>query len=355
MTMLYRALCERGHEVLLVSFKRQYPRWLFPGRSDKDPSKKPLKVEAKYFLDPLNPLTWWQTARFIQKEAPDGLVMQWWVPYWAPTFASIALWVRRFTSSKVLFICHNVLPHERGSFDKLLAKLALRQGHFFIVHSEKDFKELRTLLPNAIIQKTVLPIYDAFVSWKIAEDEAKRTLGIDGNALLFFGLVREYKGLKYLLSAMPKVIERIKAHLLIVGEFWEDKKPYLEMIKELGISSYVSIVDKYVPNEELGLYFSAADVVVLPYVDSTQSAVIQLAYGFEKPVITTDVGGLAEVVKDGETGLIVPSRDSMALAEAIVRYFERGLTSLFTANIRAKKESFSWDKLRRLIEGICRG
>jgi glycosyltransferase involved in cell wall biosynthesis len=110
-----------------------------------------------------------------------------------------------------------------------------------------------------------------------------------------------------------------------------------------------------VPNEELGLYFSAADVVVLPYVDSTQSAVIQLAYGFEKPVITTDVGGLAEVVKDGETGLIVPSRDSAALAEAIVRYFERGLSSLFTANIRARKESFSWDKLRRLIEGICRG
>jgi glycosyltransferase involved in cell wall biosynthesis len=180
-------------------------------------------------------------------------------------------------------------------------------------------------------------------------------LGIDGNTLLFFGLVREYKGLKYLLSAMPKVIERMKAHLLIVGEFWEDKKHYLEMIKGLGIGSYVSIVDKYVPNEELGLYFSAADVVVLPYVDSTQSAVIQLAYGFEKPVITTDVGGLTEVVKDGETGLIVPSRDSMALAEAIVRYFERGLDSLFTANIRAKKEGFSWDKLRRLIEGICRG
>jgi glycosyltransferase involved in cell wall biosynthesis len=314
-----------------------------------------IKVEAKYFLDPLNPLTWWKTARFIQKEAPDVLVMQWWVPYWAPTFASIALWVRRFTSSKVLFICHNVLPHERGGFDKLLAKLTLRQGHFFIVHSEKDFKELKTLLPNAIIQKTVLPIYDAFVSWKIRGDEAKGMLGIDGNTLLFFGLVREYKGLKYLLSAMPKVIERMKAHLLIVGEFWEDKKHYLEMIKGLGISSYVSIVDKYVPNEELGLYFSAADVVVLPYVDSTQSAVIQLAYGFEKPIITTDVGGLAEVVKDGETGLIVPSRDSMALAEAIVRYFERGLGSLFTANIRARKERFSWDKLRQLIEGICQG
>lgn len=351
-TLLYQHLGV-AHEVKLYSFKRQYPAFLFPGRTDKDPSRSPLQADCEYLLDPSNPLTWLETFRRIRKEQPDVLILQWWVPYWAPAFVSIAGLVRRFTATRVMFICHNVFPHERSAIDRALIRLTLTEGQFFIVQSEKDLNDLKRLLPRAQVRRTAHPIYEALaLDRMMTAEEAKSELGLEGRGLLFFGFVREYKGLKYLLRAMPQVMERIDAHLLVVGEFWDDKAPYLKLIEELGIAPAVTIVDRYIPNEELGLYFSAADVVVLPYVDATQSGVAQLAYGFGKPVITTLVGGIPEVVKNGETGLLVPPQDSEALGEAIVRYFEEDLAGKFTPNIRAQVQAgaFSWEALVHLIE-----
>jgi glycosyltransferase involved in cell wall biosynthesis len=338
------------HEVKLYSFKRQYPAFLFPGRTDKDPSRSPLRADCEYLLDPSNPLTWLETFRRIKGDRPDVLILQWWVPYWALTFASIAFLVRRFTSTRVLFICHNVLPHEGSAIDRLSAKLALGQAHYFIVQSQRDWVDLKTLLPDAEARKTALPIYDAFPSEIMESALAKKSLGLDGPVMLFFGFVRQYKGLEYLLRAMPEVLRNVQVKLLIVGEFWEDRKTYLEAIEELGLQGNVVIMDRYVPNEEVGLYFSAADVVVLPYVDATQSAIVSLAYAFDKPVITTDVGGLPEVVRDGETGLVVPPRDDKALAEAIVHFFAEGLASHFRRGIQACRNTLSWKQLVDLIE-----
>jgi len=352
-TLLYHHL-KAAHEVKLYSFKRQYPAFLFPGRTDKDPSRVPLRADCEYLLDPSNPLTWLQTFQRIKRDRPDMLILQWWVPYWALTFASLAFLVRKFTPIRVLFICHNVLPHEESAIDRFSARMTLSQGHCFIVQSERDLRDLRGLLPEAEIKKTVLPIYDAFQAEVMDAALAKKSLGFDGPVILFFGFVRKYKGLKYLIQAMPEVLRSVGAKLLIVGEFWEDKKPYLQLIEELGIAQAVIIVDRYVPNEELGLYFSAADVVVLPYVDATQSAIVSLAYAFDRPVITTAVGGLPEVVSDGETGFIVPPRDSQAMAAAIVRYFEEDCASRFTANLRVRKNTLSWEGLIHLIEDISR-
>jgi glycosyltransferase involved in cell wall biosynthesis len=205
-------------------------------------------------------------------------------------------------------------------------------------------------LPDAEARKTALPIYDAFPSEIMESALAKKSLGLDGPVMLFFGFVRQYKGLEYLIRAMPEVLRNVQVKLLIVGEFWEDKEPYLEAIEELGLQGNVVIMDRYVPNEEVGLYFSAADVVVLPYVDATQSAIVSLAYAFDKPVITTDVGGLPEVVSDGETGFIVPPSDSEALAKAIVKYFERDFASRLAANVKARKNALSWEGIVGLIE-----
>ena len=351
-------LCQHlraAHEVKFYSFKRQYPALLFPGRTDKDPSRSPLRADCEYLLDAWNPLTWLETFRRIKEYRPDALIFQWWVPYWAPAFASIAGFARRFTASRVVFICHNVFPHERSVVDRALVRLALTQGQFFIVQSEKDLHDLKRLLPVAQVRKTAHPIYEALaLAGTLTTEEAQRQLGLEGNVLLFFGFVREYKGLEYLLKAMPKVMGRLDAHLLIVGEFWDDKSSYLKLIEELGIAQAVTIVDRYIPNEELGLYFSAADVVVLPYVDATQSGVTKLAYGFEKPVITTSVGGIPEIVKNGETGLIVPPQDSEALGEAIVRYFEEDLGARLILNIGAQVQegAFSWERLVHLIENL---
>jgi glycosyltransferase involved in cell wall biosynthesis len=210
--------------------------------------------------------------------------------------------------------------------------------------------DLKTLLPDAEARKTALPLYDAFPSEVIESALAKKSLGLDGPVMLFFGFVRQYKGLEYLIRAMPQVLRSVQVKLLIVGEFWEDKEPYLKTIEELRLQGHIVVVDQYVPNEEVGLYFSAADVVVLPYVDATQSAIVSLAYAFDKPVITTDVGGLPEVVSDGETGFIVPPRDNEALAAAIVNYFEGDFASRMAANVKARKNALSWEGLVRLIE-----
>jgi glycosyltransferase involved in cell wall biosynthesis len=353
-TLLYQHL-GAAHEVKLYSFKRQYPARLFPGRTDRDPSRSPLRADCEYLLDPSNPLTWLETFRRIKGDRPDALILQWWVPYWAPAFTSIAFLVRKFTPIRVLFICHNVMPHEGSAIDRLSAKLTLGQGHCFIVQSQKDWGNLKRLLPEAEARKAVLPIYDAFSSEVMESALAKKTLGLDGPVILFFGFIRQYKGLEYLIRAMPEVLRSFQVKLLIVGEFWEDKEPYLKTIEELGLQGDAVVVDRYVPNEEVGLYFSAADLVVLPYVDATQSAIVSLAYAFDKPVITTDVGGLAEVVKDGATGLIVPPQDSAALAQSVIRYFEEDLGRKFVPNIRVQMagDILSWNRLVRLIEEVC--
>jgi glycosyltransferase involved in cell wall biosynthesis len=351
-TLLYQHL-SAVHETKLYSFKRQYPSFLFPGRTDKDPSGSPLQVPCEYLLDPLNPLTWLETFRRTQRERPDAVIIQWWVPYWALALASVAFLLRRFTPVKVVFICHNIVPHEGSIVDTFLTRLALAQGQYFILQSEKDLSDLKALLPHAQAVRTVLPLYDTY-QWEVMEEAAaKAALGLAGPVVLFFGFVRKYKGLEYLIRALPQVLRNLPAQLLIVGEFWEDRDAHLEMIEKLGLQQHVTVVDRYVPNEEIGLYFSAADVVVLPYVDATQSAVISLAYAFDKPVITTDVGGLPEVVTDGETGFVVPPRDHAALAAAIVKYFQGDYAPRFTANVKARKDALSWLGLVHLIEDFA--
>ena len=330
-TMLYRALRERGHEVLLVSFKRQYPQWLFPGQSDKDPSKKPLKVEeARYWLDSLNPLTWLTAFWRIRRYRPDAVILQWWTTFWAPVWFTLGVLNWLFLRQPLIYICHNVLPHEMHRWDPLLARTVLRWGTCFVVQSAEEEHRLFSLLPRAQATIIPLPVFDMFADQRTSKEEARDRLRLpaDVPVLLFFGIVREYKGLKNLLAALPEIRAQLGDVVLVVaGEFWEDQQPYLEMIHQLGLEDSVVVDDRYIPNEEVGVYFSAADVLVAPYRQVTGSAVVQMALGYGLPVITTTVGGLADLVRDGETGLLVPPSDSAALAAGIVQYFTKGLAT----------------------------
>ena len=351
-TMLYRALRERGHEVLLVSFKRQYPQWLFPGRSDKDPSKKPLKVEgARYWIDSLNPFTWLTTFWRIRRYRPDEVILQWWTTFWAPAWFVLGLLNRLFLRKPLIYICHNVLPHEVQWWDPLLTKAVLRWGTRFIVQSTEEERRLLSLLP--MVQATVvsIPVFDMFSSERISKEEACRRLGLplDVPVLLFSGIVREYKGLKDLLMALPEVQARLgKVILVVAGEFWESKQPYLEMIERLGIGGSVVIEDRYILNEEVPLYFSAADVLVAPYRRVTGSAVVQMARGFGVPVVTTRITRKKEVTSDEPC-------DVQSLATAIVRFFVQDPGSTMVSRIDESQDVFSWARLMDLIEAVDGG
>lgn len=352
-TLLVKHLREAGHWTRLYSFTRQYPRWLFPGKTDKDPSVTPLKVDCEYVLDPINPLTWWQLCRRVRADAPDMLLLQWWQPYWTPCLTFISRWIKRHTNIRIVYIVHNVVPHDGGgTLDRRLSSTVLQQGDAFIVHSEQDRRRLQALLPRAHVIKTHHPTYVELAQQSDAHTDAtlREQLGLphDCPVILFFGFVRPYKGLEYLIQAMPLARQRRPVHLLVVGEFWSSPEFYERFTRDLHVEHAVTFVNRYVPNEELKPYFDLADVVVLPYVSATQSGVAQLAFGFGKPVITTRVGGLYEVVEDGVNGLLVPPQDEQALADAITRFYDEDLAARLSQH--SQQHAFSWDDLVKAVE-----
>lgn len=356
-TLLAQEL-RRQHEVLLVSFAQQYPTWLFPGRSDRDPSERPLQTDAEYLLDPLNPLSWRRALRRLRQWQPDVVVMQWWHPFWAPAWAVLGQGIRRLPSHpKLLFICHNVLPHEQGKLRlllPLLPRLALAAGAGYIVHAETDGAILQRILPDvgarAPLCVTPHPTYAALGD--VPPAALPWTLPADRPLLLFAGFVRPYKGLDVLLAALPAVLAQRPLHLLVAGEFWQGTALYQEQIARLGIAEAVTLVDDYLPNELLAACIARAAVVVLPYRSATQSGIIQVAFGQGKPVITTNVGGLAEVVTHEQTGLVVPPDDPTALAAAINRFFAEELGPGMAARIGEENGRFSWQRLIKQLNAL---
>ena len=349
-TLLYRAL-RKKHATKFYAFKRQYPRWLFPGRTDVDSSGIVIEEDsAEYILDSFNPLSWWNVFRKIKANEPDLVIFPWWVSFWTPQFWTITSLVRQFTRSKILFICHNVVAHESKFLDELCTRLVLKKGNYFIVHSKEDLKNLKKILPEANVKKVFHPVYDVFKFEKISKENAQQQLGVEGNILLFFGFVRPYKGLKYLIEAMPLILERVKVTLLVVGECWDDQEHYMRRAEELGIDTHVKVIDTYVPNEDVETYFVACDVVVLPYISGTGSGVAQIAFSFDRPIIATNVGCLPEIVESGKTGFIVKAASPDEIADAVVRFYEEDKEAEFVKKIIEEKEKYSWDRMVEVIE-----
>lgn len=351
-SLLAREFCKE-HSVSVVNFKRLYPSFLFPGKTQFDDSASPLQVESARLIDTVNPFTFITTARFIARRKPDMVVFQWWHPFFAFAYACVAFLLRRMTESKIIFLCHNVLPHEASAFDRILIKIGFSFVDAFLVQSKEDQKNLHRLRKNAVSAFNPLPTYDVFNRGEITREQARETLGLEGRIILFFGLIRAYKGLKILLQAFAKSLQEIESTLLIVGEFYEDPRQYLSLMERLSIRDKVVLVDRYVPNEEVETYFRACDVVVLPYLSATQSAIVQIAYGFDKPVIVTQVGGLPDVVDEGVTGYLVPPGDPDSLAGAMVEFFTHGDADAFEKNIHAARDKFSWYRCVEKLLGLA--
>ena len=353
LALLYDSLKKAGHDVLFHRFIRQYPKFLFPGKTQQDESESPVKVDSIPSLDPLNPFNWPMAAWRIAREKPDLVILKWWMPFFGPSYiAALRLAKKLSPKTKVLFIIDNAIPHEKRPGDMAITKLGFNTADYFIVMSEAVGNDLLKIKPDAKYLLSPHPLYDVFGVPK-NKDEAKAALGLSGPVLLFFGFVRAYKGLHILLDAMPAILKDMDATLLVAGEFYGDKEKYLGQIERLGLERHVKVLDHYIANEEVGDYFSAADLLVLPYLSATQSGITQIAFVFDVPVVATNVGGLPEVVNDGETGYLVPPEDPEALAGAVARYFREGRKEVFKENIRREKRRFSWEGFVEAVEKLA--
>jgi glycosyltransferase involved in cell wall biosynthesis len=348
-TLMARSLEAAGHQVTVISFRRQYLAWLYPGKTDRDASQQKLEVPALYLLDPLFPWTWLATAERVIRARPDLVVIQWWTPFWAPAFAVLARRLRR-RGIPVTFLIHNVLPHETRVWDRWLGKWALSAGSRFIVQTEKEAGRLRALIPRASFALTPLPIYGMFVGQDaIGQPEARQKLEVPPGArvLLFFGIVRPYKGLRYLLDAMALLMKSGQEYLLLVaGEFWEPVGQYAAQIEALGIADRVKIYNEYIPNEDLPVFFAAANVFVAPYTDGTQSAAAKMALGFDLPVVVTRCL-VDETLARRPNVWVAPERDARALADAVESAFDK------QAGRTTHPPENDWDRLVRTIEEVC--
>ena len=343
---------KKDFDVKTVTYKLQYPKLLFKNEQ-KDFDNDLFKIpDAKFLINTANPFNWIISAHKIKKMHPDHIIMQWWHPYFSPCYTVMSLILRKIPK---IFVCHNVFPHERFPMDRFLTKLVLKRGAAYITHSEKDAADLKKVVKSPIYETTVLPVHNAFKIQDMSKEQAKQEAGIapEKKILLFFGFVRDYKGLRHIISAMPEIVKYDpNIELWVVGEFRSDKETYLEQIKNSGVSDNIKIVDGYIPDSGIEKYFAAADIVVLPYESATQSGIVQIAYGFEKPVIATKVGGLPEVVLDGKTGYIVPPKDHKALAEAVCRFFRENKAEEFTENVRKEAYRYSWDRMNELVQRL---
>jgi len=376
-SLLNNTLVRRGHEVKVITFKRQYPKILFPGKSQSEVDSGKLKVDSgsndplstfhfplsdlpEIIIDSINPITWRKAGAVAAKFKPDLIIFKYWMPFFAPAYGVIARTAKWLTRKqglqcKIAFIADNVLPHEKRPGDIAFTRFAFRAVDYFIVQSESVERDLKSVDPYAKFVRLDHPIYEIFGP-RIERASARNKLGIpdDAPAILFFGYIRKYKGLDILLRAMPKIIEKLpEIRLIVSGEFYGDEKDYLSLIEELKIpSKNLVLATDYIPNDEVATYFSATNVCVLPYRSATQSGIVQIAYNFDVPIIATDVGGLAEIVIDGKSGLMASEATPEAVAEKVIDFFSQSMEQKLTEGVIHEKQKYSWDTFAEGIEKL---
>lgn len=362
--MLARVLKDRGHSVFWASFRKQYPGFLFPGSEQEGETASWLEQPNVQNFVPWSPWSWWKAARSLEDEAPDAVIIKYWLPFFAPGFFAVTWLLRRRTRVRIVYLLDNVIAHEKYPFATFLTRLALGNGDAFIAQSEQVRKDLFAVLPETNPDKVITsphPVYDFGQPGcpRRSKAQAREVLNLppDVCLVLFFGFIKAYKGVNNLIDSARYLREEFGDNLrvLIVGDIYGEKQPYVDRISASGAAEIIDLVDGFVPDETVEDYFLAADLAVLPYVSATQSGIIQIAYNYDLPVVTTDVGGLPEVVADGITGFIVPPEDAVALAGAVKRFFKENRAEEFAANVALEKKKYSWDRMAEVIEELAAG
>jgi glycosyltransferase involved in cell wall biosynthesis len=351
--LLYKELIKE-HEVNVITFKRQYPGFLFPGSTQKEPENdKVQKIPTEQIVDSINPINWITSGIRINSIKPDLLIINFWLPFFGPSFGTISKIVKSNKKTKIVTICHNIIPHERKPGDRLFTKFFFKSTDSFVLLAKKLEEDLKILKIDARYKTLYHPVYSIFGEG-IKKNEARELLKVEGEkVILFFGFIREYKGLDTLLEAFALIKDKLNLKLIIAGEFYSDEALYQELIDKLKIRENIYLFTRFIPSSEVRYYFSAADVVVLPYKNATQSGIVQIANNFNKPVIATDVGGLGEVVFENKTGFLVVKENPGKLADAILKYFNENKEEEFANNIKQEEDKFSWNNfVKGLMEAV---
>jgi len=348
---LARALGQAGHTVEKISFRRLYPSFIFPGRSQFDEGQTSTgPFPARQYLDSVNPFTWWITARAIKKLQPDKVAIQWWHPFFTLSYATILAYLKQQCPEVTrILISHNTRPHEPMPGQDIALRLVARLCHMIVVHARSEYDLTVKLAPQARVHIVDYPMLAAGRSLPPRE-EAQHRLGVSGRVLLFFGYVRQYKGVDTLLRALAQVPADLDVSLLIAGEFYESEQQYHALISSLGLTNRVRIHNRYFSESEWPDLFAASDALVLPYRAASQSMSITLAYEFDKPVIVSRVGGLADAVEDRRTGLVAEPEPA-ALATTIQHFYTEFLTTDYQAAIDARRQRLGWAPFIRTLEG----
>jgi glycosyltransferase involved in cell wall biosynthesis len=334
-----------GYDTSIYTFSLQYPSFLFPGTTQYSSEPKPADINIKVCINSINPLNWLKVGSELRRMKPDIIIVRYWLPFMGPCLGTILRRAKKNNYTKVICIADNVIPHEKRIGDTAFTKYFLKPIDAFITMSEKVLADLKIFSPSKPAQFVAHPLYDNFGE-KISKEAARKHLGItpSDKVLLFFGFIRKYKGLDILLEAMKilesKEGEMSNVKLLIAGEFYEDKKKYIDQIEELGIKDNLILHTDFIKDSEVKYYLCASDCVVQPYRSATQSGVTPLAYHFEVPMIVTNVGGLPSLVPDRKVGLVAePNPDD--IANKVIEYFQLG-ENYFLPHLREEKKKYSW-------------
>lgn len=351
---LAKQFVQEGHEVEVVTFTLQYPSFLFPGKTQYSNETAPEGLKITREMNSCNPLSWVKVGRRLKKETPDLVISCYWMAFFAPCYGVIQNIVKRNGKTKCIALVHNMIPHEPSVLDKLLAPFYVKQNDGFVALSDSVVKDIASLdKGNKPKTFSPHPVYDHYGE-KMDKKTACEALGLDvhKNYMLFFGLVRAYKGLDWLLDAFARVKEDLKdLQLIIAGEFYEDEDKYRKQIADNGLIDRVIIKNEFVADADLRKYFGAADLIVQPYKTATQSGVTQVAFHFEKPCLVTNVGGLGEIIHHGKMGYAVePQVD--AIADSLMDYYQNDRQAAFTEYLIQEKKKYEWDKMTRTFYSL---
>ncbi|MBA4411041.1 MAG: glycosyltransferase [Bacteroidota bacterium] len=335
-----------GFEVEIETFILQYPSFLFPGKTQYNDKSAPENLKIRRTINSVNTLNWFKVGRRVRREKPDLVIIRYWMPFFAPCLGTIAGIIKKNKHTIIICLADNIIPHEHRPGDRILTNYFIQRIDGLIAMSQSVLADAKSFRKNLVVGYCPHPIFDNYGE-RLTFEVAKQKLKLDQDIryLLFFGFIRDYKGLDLLISAFAdERMRKFPVKLLVAGEYYSSPEPYLKLIKDHNLENWIELRTDFIPDDQVNLYFSAADMVVQPYKSATQSGVTQIGYHFNKPMLVTNVGGLAEIIPDGKIGYVVEP-DIKSIADALIDFYENDRMAEFEANIAEEKKKFSWENM----------